>query len=193
MSVKRLKIISITPGSVADRVGLKVGDVLESYNDHCLESNSDLSRAIDQAENQGTIDYVRNLERQKVVVQKGRLGLEVVEFEFSDELSFLDRAKSKGHNSFRELLGNYVGKYIRINIESPTTSRPSLLARVGLDHFAVIKGDSLMCYAYSQIIGCSESLIDGGVLTIVVNHLVVYKGGGGVGLGLGILIPLGDE
>ena len=49
---KALKVSTVTEGSQADQLGIKIGDILVSYNATKIYSNLDLSNAVYKAKNQ---------------------------------------------------------------------------------------------------------------------------------------------
>ena len=189
--MNRLKVTTVSDGSIGSQF-LLVGDILDTCDEQTLTTGPELSRAMSSGQDVAKFRIIRDLEFIEISIPRGKLGIEVFAFDCSSQLT---HASNKGKisamscTSFKDAFFRYIGKSIQINAESPTETCTAYLVGSADDHFTIMRGDDLLRYPYSQIISQHESIKDN-KFTVIVSHLIVYKGGGTrIGLGVGVLIP----
>lgn len=195
MSTKRIKIISISEDSPAEKFGFVKGDILDTCNGNELRNGPDLSRAMSEAKGNAQFRIIRNGGFCTISIPIGKLGIEVVEVECRNELDYAERASeivNRCNESLGSLISRYKGQNILINLTSPTDTTGALLVNCGNDHFTVFIDGDLLTFPFAQIMSIHESL-KFNKLTIIVNQLIVYKGGTRMGIGVGVLVPISSD
>lgn len=188
----RLRVTTVTEGSAGSKFGLLIGDILDTCDGNVLTHGSELNKAMSEGHEFAKFRIIRDLEFIQLSIPRGKLGIEIFALDCSSQLahaSSLEKIETMSCPSLRDVFLRHIRKPIYINAESPTETCTTYLIGAAEDHFTVMRGDDLLRYPYSQIISQHESVKDN-KFTVIVNHLIVYKGGGTrMGLGVGVLIP----
>lgn len=118
--ISRLKVINVKEGFSAAAAGIRVGDVLEKYNDIELTSEAALTRAAELANGNS---FVLTVSTPNGLVEKtlpiGRLGIDVLEivFDRSDyfiELEFERKVDSVVVTTTPSIDGNRISRYLGV-------------------------------------------------------------------------------
>lgn len=106
----------------------------------------------------------------------------------------LEAAAGDPHSSIADILATYVGQPIGINVERADRIDEAQLIRVRTDDFTIASRNILTSLPFRSILSLSESpsgnvRVDGKAFALVVrvDHLIVYKGG----IGVGLAVPMG--
>lgn len=78
MTNKKLVVQSVTGNSIAEKAGVRKGDVLVSLDGRSLFTSEDLTYAMNQASEAARLSYIQNGEEVTAVIPKGKMGLTVL-------------------------------------------------------------------------------------------------------------------
>ncbi len=89
MSQQRLKVTSVSLGGVAEKVGIRLGDIIYELNGFETSSSEDFARAIQSNTSSAVLRLYRDGCRISLDIPAGRMGVEVIQCSF-DVQSYLD-------------------------------------------------------------------------------------------------------
>lgn len=181
---KMMQIISqVKEQSQAERIGLREGDAVESYNGITLTAPTQLATLISEAKKCGLqqiqISILRGLERLSFTAEVAPLGVVLLERvceEQPQKVAQRDAIEKLSKTSLKDAFGSYAGSMILINLDDPTKLVSARLVAACDDHILVekIDGDldSVHRLPYTQILSMVEKPAKK-ELAITVNHLIV--------------------
>lgn len=184
-----LVVTGVTAGEAADRAGLRVHDVLVSYAKKPVASSDELGMAMHSAQGEMVpIEYERNGVRRELMVPAGRLGIftEVRNAPTPEQLQAQqaekERLSSFFQPSLKAVFERYIGSWIYLNYDDPTKTREAELVDAQQEFFTVRTKatNELRRIPYTQILQIVEDA-NGGLPTVLIFHLVIYKGAIGFG------------
>ena len=101
---KKLKVLSIHKGTQAEKLGIKVGDLVVSYNGKLVSSNTDLSSVISEAK-EAAVESVILVVSRKGQEMSLQVTLETLGF-VCDEVSELPRHRARQQRAtLRQVMG----------------------------------------------------------------------------------------
>lgn len=84
-SIFLVQVESVSADGIAEAVGIKINDILETYNETILHSPSILNKAIESGDDKVSLTLYRGGEKLHFQIPNGRLGVALKEIEFYPE------------------------------------------------------------------------------------------------------------
>lgn len=187
----RQKIIAIDRGSQAESIGLKIGDIIESFDGVSIQKLDDLLSAMAGAANKGVsltdILIIRDLNKQIIQCRPSSLGVEllpVICSVFDGKVGESQVIENMRHTSLKDFIASYVGQPIKVNAISPLKLQFFKVYAACNDHFVIGDLGLVIRIPYCQVLSTIERDIadinelsfpvkNGRLLSIEVNHLMI--------------------
>lgn len=210
--VKRLRVTRVEPGSLADNVGIKAGDSLDTANDSPVVDMESLNAAF-ASNSRGPwsatprpvrVHFLRGDSDGNVSLAHAIHGIEGVAAEYSAEQIVNRRREQQEQQAaqaaamgreieshlggtLESLFRRHTGSVVSINIATPLKNVDCVLASVSADHLTALFDDAYVIIPFNSVIQAS---LDRKFqrLSICVRHQIIYKGS----VGFGMSLPLGD-